>query len=138
MFLGLIKASSILKHGEKKGREQLHPPRRQQPPPCSKGCSDISAAPHEKLRQIPKTFFKKNPSELFLTTPTLLEAGKMELLHLHTLPQGPAHFLDTQGAGLVLEVTLPRQHFKHQCEDERQLYLLFNLCLSPDKKKQQV
>lgn len=63
-----------------------------------------------------------------------MDAGKMELVHLHTLPEGKV-FLDTQGVGLLLKVTLAGQHFKHLCEDERQLYLLFNLSQSRQKKK---
>lgn len=60
----------------------------------------------------------------------LLEAGKMELVYLHTLPQGSANFLGTQWVGLVLKLTLSRQHFKNLCEDQRQLYVLFNLSQS--------
>lgn len=49
----------------------------------------------------------------------LLEAGKMKLAHLHTLPQGSAGFL----VGPVLKLTST----KNLCEDEGQPYLLFNL-----------
>lgn len=133
MFPGLIKASSILKHGEKKGIEQFHLPRRQQPPPCSKRCWETSAASHEKLRQIPKTFFLNSlrtiPYNTHATGSWENEAGPSS----HSF-SGFCSFFEYTVGWAGPKIDLERQHLKHLCEDERQLYFLFNLSQSRWKK----